>query len=241
MEKASSANFNVLLLSIYAAVGILLLGLWYGKSEAHGTPRNSKRPLSEKPLALVSGVILFSIGMQYLCDYLVGLLSMVFPSWLEEYDQLMEQVGLSTEITVTLVLYSVILAPICEELAFRGLAFGYGRNLMSFWKANIVQALLFAGFHMNPLQASYAFVLGLFLGYFVEKSGRLWLSIIIHIAFNAAGVFGQAIAVDVDTPAAFFLLLFGTLVACYVGMELIVRFLPEKPKDEKAEMTELEM
>lgn len=242
METATSADFNVLLLSVYAAVGILLLGLWYWKSGVHGSAMHAKRPLSEKPAALIGGVLLFSVGMQYLCDYLIGLLSMVFPSWLEEYDHLMEQVGLTSEVTAALVLYSVILAPICEELTFRGLTFGYGKTFMSFWKANIVQALLFAGFHMNPMQAVYAFVLGLFLGYFVEKSGRLWLSILIHITFNAAGVFGSAIAIDVNTPAMFFFLLFGSLVACYVGTGWIVRSLPAKTGEQQnAEMTELEM
>jgi hypothetical protein len=40
---------------------------------------------------------------------------------------------------------------------------------MPFWVANILQAVLFGIYHMNPLQGIYAFFIGLFLGYVCHK------------------------------------------------------------------------
>ena len=41
------------------------------------------------------------------------------PDWLQQYNELFETSGI-TDTTFVTVLYSVILAPICEELIFRG-------------------------------------------------------------------------------------------------------------------------
>ena len=44
--------------------------------------------------------------------------------------------------------------------------------------------------YLNIIQGSYAFILGLFLGYVIEKTGSLWGSIFAHLAFNFIGTFG---------------------------------------------------
>ena len=149
LKTASSADFNVAVSLIYAAVGILLMGIWYKKSDALRGVIAKKDMVN--PAALSGGAVLFALGIQLLSNYMIRLLSIAFPSWLAEYEMLTERMGFSEAATLPLVLYAVILAPICEELAYRGLTFRYGRSMMPFWPANIVQALLFAGMHMNPL------------------------------------------------------------------------------------------
>ena len=60
-----------------------------------------------------------------------------------EYETLMEGMGLNDTVTLPLVLYAVILGPVCEEYAFRGLTMRYARRVMPFWTANVVQAVAF--------------------------------------------------------------------------------------------------
>ena len=59
------------------------------------------------------------------------------------------------EPSLILVLYSVLIGPVCEELIFRGLTLKYAKRAMPFWVANFLQALLFGVFHMNMIQDVY--------------------------------------------------------------------------------------
>ena len=95
---------------------------------------------------------------------------------------------------------AVIIAPLTEEIFFRGLLQGtLVRLYRSRWGAIVVSAAIFALFHLSvrenvPLgEASLAhvetipplFFLGLALGYAYEKSRSLYRPICIHVGFNA--------------------------------------------------------
>lgn len=226
-----SPGFSVWVSIGYAAFLCIFFGVWFlrQEKEKRGDHRG-RRKLTERPVVFAFGLVLFAFGMQYLCTYLMNVLAALMPSWLEQYETLAKGIGLDEKTTLPLFLYAVILGPLCEELACRGLTFGAAREVMPFWPANLIQALVFAGLHGNPLQASYAFLLALFLGYFMEKSGRLLLPVLVHVAFNVIAVVGKVLIVGGDSPVAFFLLLFGSMVACYVGFECIARNIPKIPE-----------
>ena len=100
---------------------------------------------------------------------------------------LIDSAGLTSDITIAMLCYSVILAPIGEELIFRGVTMRLARRALPFWLANIFQALMFGIFHMNWIQGIYAFALGLLLGYVCEKGGSIYYSLLMHILFNFWG------------------------------------------------------
>ncbi len=82
------------------------------------------------------------------------------------------------------ILRVVILAPIVEELIFRGVIFsGFQRIYPAFW-AIFFSALLFALFHLNPWQLGPTFLLGLLLGYVRLRSGSLLAAIFTHALHN---------------------------------------------------------
>ena len=55
--------------------------------------------------------------------------------------------------------------------------------------ALLVSSLLFGMFHLNMVQAPYAFLLGLWFGYLVLRTGSLRISMILHACINfSAGV-----------------------------------------------------
>jgi membrane protease YdiL (CAAX protease family) len=76
-----------------------------------------------------------------------------------------------------------LVAGIFEELLFRGAVLG---NLRRFGDktAILVSAFLFAIFHGNLIQAPFAFVLGLYLGYVACKTGNIVYPIFIHATNN---------------------------------------------------------
>lgn len=85
-------------------------------------------------------------------------------------------------------LFAACIAPICEELTFRGIIFAGFRKSGSALQAIILSAVLFGLFHMNFNQAVYAFSLGLFFAALREVTGSIIPSIICHMTLNGGSV-----------------------------------------------------
>ncbi len=181
------SQFFTLLSAIYAVTAALALGFWYWWGFVRKN-RPHRKASSLLNLRMLAGLILLAFGLQYLSNYLVALLAAVNPAWLDSYEKLMESAGFG-EVTPLIVLYGVIIAPISEELIFRGVTMRYALKAMPFFLANLFQAFLFGLFHGNMIQGTYAFVAGLFLGYVCYAGGSLFLSILFHLLFNLLGTF----------------------------------------------------
>jgi len=82
----------------------------------------------------------------------------------------------------------VIVAPIVEELCFRGIVLNRLLTWTKTWVAVVVQAALFGIAHMNPVQSFYGFFIGLALGFVYVRFRKLWLCILAHFAFNLPSV-----------------------------------------------------
>ena len=82
------------------------------------------------------------------------------------------------------ILRIVIIAPIVEELIFRGVIMaGFSRNYNAFF-AIFYSAILFALFHLNPWQFPSAFALGLILGWIRIRTGSVLACIAGHAIHN---------------------------------------------------------
>jgi len=82
------------------------------------------------------------------------------------------------------ILRIVIIAPIVEELIFRGVIMsGFSRNYHPVF-AIFFSALLFALFHLNPWQFAAAFALGLILGWIRIRTGSVLACIAGHALHN---------------------------------------------------------
>lgn len=80
--------------------------------------------------------------------------------------------------------YTLILAPVAEEIAFRGAALSRLRNSFGCYSAALISAALFAAYHMSLAQFPYTFVLGLCLAIVAQRSGSLITSIVMHALNN---------------------------------------------------------
>ena len=80
---------------------------------------------------------------------------------------------------------AVVIAPVLEELLFRGF---FQTTLRSYserpWLSIFVTSLIFASVHENVTHWPALFVLAVGMGYAYEKSGSLWRPIFIHALFN---------------------------------------------------------
>lgn len=91
----------------------------------------------------------------------------------------------------------VIMAPIVEELLFRGAIQGH---LLRKWKhpagAIVLSSLIFGVVHGNWVQAPFAFVTGLALGWMYYRTGSLLPGILMHFVNNSAAVASFLLAGD---------------------------------------------
>ena len=78
----------------------------------------------------------------------------------------------------------VLVAPLTEELLFRGIILRGFLSRYSVMTAVSVSALLFALFHLNPWQFVGAFALGLVFGWWYVETGSLVPCLIGHAVFN---------------------------------------------------------
>ena len=108
----------------------------------------------------------------------------------------LEELGPGWQILV--VVSAVILAPLSEEIFFRGLAQSMLRRVLpNPWSAIVVTSALFAVVHSGaPQSVAPIFALSVVLGYNYERTGRLLPSILIHVLFNA--IFILAKLVDIS-------------------------------------------
>ena len=90
------------------------------------------------------------------------------------------------------VLSTCILAPVVEEMVFRGLLLQSFRGTrLWFWGAAVVTSLLFALVHVvtaNPFMLAPYFLTGLACAWGFRITGSLWVSIGIHSLKNAVAV-----------------------------------------------------
>lgn len=156
---------------------VLIFGIWY----FFGRPENtgSKFRFSWK-IILITFVMALSLSIMSNTSVLIQ--ERFFPEVFEKYKDMVEMSGMGTDFLM--LISASCLAPVGEELLCRGITLMYFRKSVPFWLANILQALIFGIMHMNWVQGTYAFLIGLILGYAVKKYNSIIPSVMIHFFVN---------------------------------------------------------
>lgn len=145
----------------------------------------------EKPFQATTlpGIFFLAVGLEFVISLCLCGANVLFPEVMENYAELMEQSGLG-EMSLLSTIATLILAPIGEEILFRGMTIRILRKATDkFFIINIFQALCFGIAHANIVQGTYAFALGLVLGALVKKYNNIYVSIFAHLGFNVAGTY----------------------------------------------------
>lgn len=78
----------------------------------------------------------------------------------------------------------VVLAPIAEELLFRGYLFGTLRRMIAFWPSTIIVSALFGLVHGQWNVALDTFALSIILCFMREHTKSVWAPILLHMLKN---------------------------------------------------------
>ena len=84
-----------------------------------------------------------------------------------------------------IVIASVFMAPVCEEIIYRGVLFNGLKSEISTLKAVILSALAFMLMHMSPVQVVFQLALGVVGALIMHASKKLLPCIIMHSVANA--------------------------------------------------------
>ena len=91
------------------------------------------------------------------------------------------------------------LAPVLEEVMFRGAIQGYiMRTFGKPWLAIIVASLIFGIYHWNPVQVVYATMLGIVFGWIYYRTGSLLSVIVGHVLNNTIATITMLLFANVD-------------------------------------------
>ncbi len=164
--------------------------IFYYAYRKAGVPLKELFPSKMFNFLIVVPVFFFLWGAQNLIDQVNIAFDKVLPppSWFWE---LFNKIFESDYGVYGAILKVVIMAPIIEELIFRGVVMhGLMRNYSRF-TAVFVSALLFALFHLNPWQFPATFLLGLVLGILMLRTRNIFLCILGHAINNGLVLFSM--------------------------------------------------
>jgi hypothetical protein len=179
---------------VFAAVsfqGAALLLVWdflreheTGSRQAFGLRRFSGRAIV---LGLVSALLFLPVGwgLQQLSNFVLTHLPGLYLNPVEQQSvQTLRAAALPTE-RLALALVTILLAPVAEEILFRGILYPWIKQIgfprLALWVSSIVFALV----HMNMVTFLPLLCLALVLAWLYEFTGNLLASITAHALFNA--------------------------------------------------------
>lgn len=166
-EQLVAARFNAL--SFFVAMSLTLAGFLVYRAR-RGGPRIVARFSARgfDPVLLLWGVLLIvatSVILEPLLD--------VLPEIPNVYGR-----GIWSLLTL------VVMAPLFEEVIFRGVVLESTRARYGVLAAWLVSALVFGIAHVHPAVAVNALVMGLVFGFIYIRSDSLWATIILHAINN---------------------------------------------------------
>lgn len=189
VSEVFNAKYAIWSYLLYAVIGLIVFGTWYIKGFVKGKPRfKFSKVFGFKSILASVGIV---IGLTFTINAGMTIANWLAPDIMESYKQLMEASGLVDNVLITVV-YGILLGPVLEELALRGLTFGYleKSNIKPFLMI-LISGILFGAMHLNLVQGIYASVLGFFLGYLRYKYRSISITIVTHILFNLMGTYGS--------------------------------------------------
>jgi membrane protease YdiL (CAAX protease family) len=132
-------------------------------------------------LSLVVILFLSFFAINALYQYLITALHL----HLQTNDQLILQQSKEAPIsTYATLIASVLVAPFCEEVFFRGFVFpGLLRGMPLGW-ALVLSALIFAVAHADPGSFAVLFFIGLALAFVRWRTGSVWPGMLLHLLNN---------------------------------------------------------
>ncbi len=81
-----------------------------------------------------------------------------------------------------------ILAPLVEEIFFRGFLFQGFRARYGWVPGLLLSSAIFGLAHLDPVALIPTFILGCVLAYLYQRSNSIWPSVSLHVLVNTVGL-----------------------------------------------------
>lgn len=172
--EGSSYNFWLNVASALSTFGafIICYGIWHKKIRFHSIKEIDK--LSIVPMVILAAAI--AIGMN-------GVLTLTELYRFSPTFQRVSEMQFDTPVWLGIISYG-ILAPLGEEIVFRGVVYGQLRKVLKVPFAVVLSGLAFGLFHGNLVQAVYATVIGCLLALVYEWYGTIAAPMLFHSVAN---------------------------------------------------------
>lgn len=187
-EELAAYLLNSDYMTIILFVAILVTGvigcLWYKFGYVKKYTKDDRLALKGKMInrKALGTLVLAGIGCYSLALLIASVIAAVSPAAIDNFNSMMGSVtggnAFLSFITV------VILAPIAEEVIFRGIIFRKLLKTNTAAVAIVAQALLFAFYHFNIVQGIYVLPIALVLGYTAYKFQSVLPGMLIHAVNN---------------------------------------------------------
>lgn len=169
---------------------LIVFGIWYytkyvKKDKNEGVYESGlKKILHFKDLAFI---IALSVAGFFFANIVSQIEVAVMPEAGKEFESMMENVlGNGSIIGV---ISAALLAPISEEIVFRGLLVKNAKKVFGLTGCMLLSGIAFGIVHLNPIQSIYAIPLGMLLAYLAYRYSSIIPAILLHMINNSLSVF----------------------------------------------------
>lgn len=184
-ETEALIEKNAITLSLMAnALFLLIVAVFYNNKSHYSSfgERLKTEPLHPKAVTYIFSLAICAIMAVQIVDVIP------FPTkWVEmAYKNGDMIISASPAIQILTV---AVMAPLTEEVLFRGLMLGALSKTCNKWVAIIATAIVFGAVHGHPIGIIYASCLGVLLGWIYIKTGSIIAPILFHTVYNFASLF----------------------------------------------------
>ena len=177
--------------------------------------------------------MILSIALVFVCMWVFN----VCAGWMDLPDNLARQMEALSNNVLGVFTIS-ILAPLLEEVLFRGAIQGYLMQRFSPWTSIIISSLIFGVIHMNPIQVFYATCVGIVFGWIYYRTRSLVPVVVGHVLNNSLAALTMILGIgdeelDIARGGEIMIVLAGTFIAVSLAVS-INKQLPAVPSPWRA-------
>lgn len=180
MVDSLSLELNIL-------VGCLTVLVIAILAKAQKDTLTKRASITQYPRQFMLTVIIMGVATSYAIMLIMGLLQkaeLLPQSWIDSQNSAYSDVYSASPVMQFLSVGFV--APLVEEVLFRGCILGALKKEMHPWAAIIVSAALFGAAHGTPLAMIYATALGILMGWIALRFNSIVPALYFHMAYNCS-------------------------------------------------------
>lgn len=212
-EADISAIAHDILLPSFILAAFLTFGIAWLAHVIFNRPFIKRLSVSKASIASIITAFVIGCSLQMPIIFAMDLIHRagVAPELFDKYAKIMEPLTKNQDIVLQILAIGIV-GPILEEVIFRGLIFHQLRKNVPLIYAVIIQSVLFGISHLNIIQGTYAFLIGILLTLSFVWSRSLLLPIVMHMGMNLSGIFMSEYGDYIDNTTTFAILVFSILL-----------------------------